>query len=295
MKPFFMIMMGLLLWNIVQAKEVSIPFKDINLRADLQLAEGKKLGDGVILMLHGTLAHNRMEIMSTLAELLNEEGQSTLAINLSYNRDKRDSAMLDCGIEHRHKHTNALEEIGAWVHWLKEQGATQVTLLGHSRGGNQIVWYAKEQDSDLIQQVITIAPATYNKAQRAEDYKKRYETKLMPLYEKASGLLEAGKGDALMQAGFVYCKDAKVSADSFVDYYQDKTQFDTPTLLVDMPKPTLVITGEEDTVVKGLPEALSQLKADNVRHVDIEGADHFFRDLYADSVVEAILEFKSAE
>lgn len=295
MKRLFLMILGLCLWMPLQAKEVTISHNDLNLRANLQLAEGKTLEDGVVLMLHGTLAHNRMEIMSTLAELLNEEGQSTLAINLSYSMDKRDSAMLDCAIEHRHKHTDAMAEVAVWMSWLKEQGAKKVTLLGHSRGGNQIVWYAKEHDNDLIQKVVTIAPATYNKEQRAANYKERYKTELAPLYEKAKALVEAGKGDELMDAGFVYCADAKASAASFVDYYQDNSKFDTPHLLADMPKPTLVVTGEEDTVVKGLPEALSQLKADNVQHVDIEEADHFFRDLYADSVVEAILEFESAK
>lgn len=291
MKRLLVIGLGWLLWTQVQAVEVSIPHHDLSLRADLQLAEDKTIKDGVILMLHGTLAHNRMEIMSTLAELLNEEGQNTLAINLSYGLDRRDSSALDCGIKHRHKHTDAMVEIDTWVKWLKEQGVEKITLLGHSRGGNQMVWYAKEHDSDVIQNVIAIAPSTYTKEQRAENYKKRYDTELNSVYSKAKSLVDEGKDDELLEAGFVYCRDAQVSAASFVDYYQDNQNFHTPALLADMTKPTLVITGSEDTVVKGLPEALKKLEIENVKHIDIEDADHFFRDLHADSVVEAILEF----
>ena len=65
----------------LMAEEVLLKHGEIELRADLNLADDKQLSDGVILMLHGTLAHNRMEIVETVSGLLNDEGYNTLASN----------------------------------------------------------------------------------------------------------------------------------------------------------------------------------------------------------------------
>jgi hypothetical protein len=51
-----------------------------------------------------------------------------------------------------------------------------------------------------------------------------------------------------------------------------------------------VIAGSEDPIATGLPAALAGAAA-NVRVEEIEGADHFFRDLYADELVEIAVEF----
>ena len=56
------------------------------LAADLYPGEG----DTAVLLLHGTLAHNRMEIITTLSTLLSEDfGITVLAPNLSLNDTKR--------------------------------------------------------------------------------------------------------------------------------------------------------------------------------------------------------------
>ncbi len=45
------------------AEEVTLQHKGLTLNANLMLAEDKTLSDGVLLVVHGTLAHNRMEIV----------------------------------------------------------------------------------------------------------------------------------------------------------------------------------------------------------------------------------------
>ncbi|MEZ5535913.1 MAG: hypothetical protein R3F02_09830 [Thiolinea sp.] len=66
-----------LLCGQANADEVLLEHNGIKLRADLNLADEKTLADGVVLMLHGTLAHNRMEIVSTVSELLNDAGYTS--------------------------------------------------------------------------------------------------------------------------------------------------------------------------------------------------------------------------
>ena len=52
----------------LQAKEVTQQFRGLTINANLELADGKTLEDGVVLILHGTMAHNRMEIIDLTRE-----------------------------------------------------------------------------------------------------------------------------------------------------------------------------------------------------------------------------------
>jgi alpha/beta superfamily hydrolase len=56
-------------------------------------------------------------------------------------------------------------------------------------------------------------------------------------------------------------------------------------------KPVLVLFGSEDTAVPSLPAQMTVIRQDNIKYREIDGADHFFRDLYAYDVVDASLEF----
>jgi alpha/beta superfamily hydrolase len=100
------------------------------------------------------------------------------------------------------------------------------------------------------------------------------------------------KPEAVLEyTNFIYCENTKVTAGSFVNYYDYSSNFNTPELLKQTTIPTLVFIGSEDQTVADLPELLSQVTNDKVQTVTIEGADHFFRDLYMDEVIEGTLEF----
>lgn len=279
-------------FTTLQADEVSVKQGDTELRADLTLAEGKTVKDGVILLLHGTLAHNKMEIMQALSDLLKERGYNTLNVNLSYALDKRPSEMLDCTIEHQHKHEDALAELDTWMNWLKTQGASKVAILGHSRGGNQVAWYASEKDSDLLEKVIAVAPATWDAAESAKEYAERYQKPLADIMAEATKLVGESKGATAMDVpGFVYCEKTKAAADSLVSYYQDDERKDTPKLLPKIKKPVLIVMGSADEAVADLPAKLEGVKQDNLTVETVDGADHFFMDLYADEVADKVATF----
>ncbi len=268
------------------AEEVTIPYNNITINGELKLAEDSQLSDGVILITHGTLAHNKMEIISTLQSLLADEGLNSLSINLSLSIDNRHS-MYECSVPHQHKHTDALGEIEAWLTWLTEQGAPAVALLGHSRGGNQSAWFS-DLNPNLVSSQILVAPATWSEDAERASYQERYNKPLEPI------LAQANKADAstwLEHTDFIYCKDSKVLASSFTDYYNSNPKFDTPTLLQTTQVPTLVFSGTEDKVVPELPEKMTAVNNPLVTYVSVEGADHYFRDLYADQIVESIVEF----
>ena len=269
------------------SSEVSIEHNGLTLNGRLELAEGKSAADGVVLITHGTLAHNRMEIVATLQDLLAERGLNSLAVTLGLGIDDR-KGMFDCAATQRHRHSDALDEIGAWLAWLKRRGAEGIALLGHSRGGNQTAWFAAERDQPSIRAVVLVAPMTWSEAAAAERYRARHGKDLAAVLETAR---RAGPDDLLRKVGFLGCPEATVSAADFLGYYAPEPRRDTPSLLPRIAKPTLVVAGSADSVVAGLPERVRGHLDDDTKLVVIEDAGHFFRDFFAEDLADAIKDF----
>ncbi len=266
------------------ADEVSLDYEGITLHASLvTTGDGWQQGP-VVLMTHGTLAHYHMEIMDSLQAVLLARGISSLSINLSLGLSDREG-MYDCKVPHTHEHTDAVSEIGLWQGWLAGQGVERLILLGHSRGGNQTARYALEHDSERLRGVILVAPPTWSEGKHVESYEKRYGKPLAPVLAMAEDLVARGQGETLMQpVDFIYCEQSAATAAAFVSYYRADPHMDTPSLIRQLTKPVLVFAGSEDTVVAGLAEAMEGIDQPNVRFEMIDGADHFFRDLYAEEL-----------
>ena len=274
--------------SVVQADELTLPYKELTLNANLERAADKQLTDGVIIITHGGLAHRGMEAIVYLQELFKERGYTTLAINLSLGLDKR-HGMYDCKVTHRHRNADAADEIGAWVDWLKTQGARRVTLLGHSRGAAQTALYAAEHDSNLLKAVVLMAPATRANTD-ASAYLQRYNTPLAPVLTRAQKLVKNGNGNAVMDhVNLLTCADTSVTAAAFVSYYGPEARVDTPDLIPKLKKPTLVVVAGNDEVVVGLDKKVAPLTdGKRVQMKVVDSADHTFRDLYSDDAVDAI-------
>jgi pimeloyl-ACP methyl ester carboxylesterase len=278
--------------STVHADVVALPYHGMTLNANLVQAGSSWPGGPVILMTHGTLAHRGMEIMSGLQDMFAERGISSLAINLGLGLDNRADAMYDCAVPHTHRHTDAVDEIGAWLDWLKGQGVKKAALLGHSRGGNQVARFAAAHPDPVLQAVFLVAPQTWDKDRQAAEYRKRYHTDLQPLLARAQKMVADGKGASFMDdVGFLYCPHSRVSAASFLSYYAADSDMDTPHLLPRIPVPVTVVTGSEDKVEADVAGKVRPLADD--RHVSlvvIDGADHFFRDLYSEEIADVVAE-----
>jgi pimeloyl-ACP methyl ester carboxylesterase len=274
----------------VAAEEVSVRHKELTLNANLELAANKKLSDGVILITHGGLAHRGMEIIVYLQHLLKEKNYNTLAINLSLGLNDR-RGMYDCSVAHRHRNEDAAEEIGVWLDWLEQRGASHVILLGHSRGGAQTALFAAEHDHPLVKAAVLLAPATRENG--ADGYEQRYGKPLSPLLARAQTLVNANKGNTLLEhVGLLTCGDTSATARSFVSYYAASERLDTPSLLPKFKKPVLVVVAGDDEIVVSLAPKIAPLAdGTRVKTTVIDGADHFFRDLYTDDAVDAMVAF----
>lgn len=279
------------LLNPALAKEVTLPYQGLKLNADLTLAPGKTLADGVILITHGLLAHRDMEMLVAIRNLLRDKAYNTLAINLSLGVDNR-HGMYDCKRTHRHLNDDAAREIGVWVKWLQSQGATRIALLGHSRGGAQTAQYAAEHDSPVVKAVALLAPATAQNTSEAA-YLQRYHKPVAPLLAKARKLVKQGKGNTVLtHTNILSCPNTSVTAAAFLSYYGQANHHDTPSLLPKITKPTLILWGDKDEVVGGLDKKIGPLAdGKRIQFKVINGADHFFLDLYAEDAVDAINAF----
>ena len=269
------------------AAPVRLKDGDRILLGNLAVPEGAALSKGAVLMVHGTLAHMAQETIAGVQQALAERNIPSLAITLSFGESGR-TGMYPCTAVHRHKHSNAVREIALWHAWLTRQGAGKVAVLGHSRGGNQVVNYARAAAPEALAAAVALAPATWSAARADTIYRRRHKRDRLADVEAA-----AASGDALLEGHpFLSCPNAKVQASSFVDYHRDDPSRDTPALLKDYRgAPLLVLAGREDKVVPDLIVRMPAVKNPRVSFAAIAEADHMFLDFFAEDVADRVAEF----
>lgn len=286
---------ALLLAAPLRAEEVQIENQGLDVIGNLELAPGKSLkADGVVLLVHGTLAHHRMEIMSALQELLVERGINSLAITLGLGLNAR-RGLFDCSLEQDHRNEDASVEIGNWVTWLKEQGAASITLAGHGRGGNQVAIFAAKEPDKAVRRLVLIAPLADSTASLEAEFEQRFGRPLAPILAEAEKLVAEEQFNALMvDVPFLNCDRARVTAGAFVNYYGPNQNLYTPSLLPHIKLPAMVAVGDLDPLASELLPAIQGMPgATGINLVTIPGADNFFRDLAAEDLADRINEFLS--
>ena len=289
---FCSLLLGLQL-SIAQAEEVTLKLNDITLNANLEIAEGKKLSDGVVLIMHSFLAHNGMEIIKASQDALLENEQSSLAINLSYGVDNRHGS-YDCMIPISFKLSDAMTELDAWLNWLKSQGVKKSVLMGHSISANQVLIYAVDRNDPAISGLVLLVPNTVGHPSSPERYKTRYGASLEKILDRAKRMIADGKADQLIEnTDFGFCPKSSVTADSFYDFYQQGNKFWTAHLyLPEVKVPTLVIAASMDEVQPDIEKHVTPYVDDKrISLTVIDGAGHFFRDFNIEDAVEKAVEF----
>lgn len=266
--------LAVLIASTVLADEVTIESDSYRLNGDMVIADSQQLEGRVVLIVHGTLGHKDMEVIESLQSVFQESGQSSLAINLSLNMDDREG-FYPCDALHTHEFNDAVDEIETWIRWLTGQGASQIVLLGHSRGANQVVKHVL-QGVRSAQMAILLAPPATN-AVASEGVLQAIDT----------GSID----DTLEGIDFLHCKNASVLASTYLSYYGPAADSDTIPLLQKVTVPTLVLSGSQDEVVPNLASRMSEIENPLVTHIEIYGADHFFRDLFMYDVVDYVIEF----
>ncbi|RXH24865.1 MULTISPECIES: alpha/beta fold hydrolase [Bradyrhizobium] len=248
----------------------------------------------LVVMTHGTLAHKDMEVIQGVAKALEQRGIASLAHTLSLGLDRR-KGMYDCAVRHDHLTDDAVAEIGAWVTRAKDMSRL-VFALGHSRGGNQVARYLAASETPPVAGAVLLAPVTAEaEADLRASYAKTYGKPLDPFLEQATKAVAAGRGGEWMDVpGFIYCRNAVVTARAFASFYAADAGQDTAALVARTKLPVLVFAATKDSVVPDVATAFAPLTGSSGGRVQldtIEDADHFFRDLFAEDVADRIAEF----
>jgi Serine aminopeptidase, S33 len=277
----------------VSAEEVTLEYLGLELTANLETVPGKSLkSDGAVLLVHDTQGHGRMELMAALQDGLHDLGINSLAITLGLGLDKR-RGMFDCGLEQDHRHEDAIDEIAAWVQWLKEKGASSITVAGHGRGANQVALYAINRLDKPVKRVVLIAPLMQTAEKAEAEYRARFGKSLRPELAKAEELVANEEGNQLVEVpGFLNCQHAQVTAGAFADYYGANEKFKTTNLLQSIKLPVLLAVGDADPNLREIQAAEPEFAGlKTVTLAIVPGADQDFRDLGADELAKKIKEF----
>jgi pimeloyl-ACP methyl ester carboxylesterase len=284
--------LGLLVACPAAGEEVALRHGGLTLNGTLELAAGRALADGLVLMVHGTMQHSDFSTLRHFRALLREKGYSTLAVNLALGIDGR-RGMYDCARPSTHGLGDAVPEIGAWLDWLAGRGAKRVVLFGFSRGGHQAAWFAAERDHPSLASLVLLAPINPGELAAAPLYEAQFGKPLQPLLERARALVKSGQGAAVLRnVAFLNCPQTAVSAESFLSYYAPDPALELPALLARVKKPVLVVVAGADQMVRDLDRKLAPLAhGGRVRLAVVPGADHFFRDLFGEDAVDEIARF----
>jgi pimeloyl-ACP methyl ester carboxylesterase len=265
---------------LAAAEPVQIKPSLLRLNGNLEEPDGRKLaGENIVLLLHGMLSHARQETIATLQKNLKERGIASLAITLSLGIDDRQGPRA-CDIVHDYALAGAQREIKLWVEWLNAQRVKSIDILGFSRGGAQVA--AMGPDLPAVRRMVLLAPTFATAPEQAAAYERTYGHPLAPE-------LEAARKQPLQKrtVDFLTCKQAPVLGATFLDAYTELP----PRLAARTGHPTLVVIAGKDEVV---PDLAAKLPSD-VRPVTIDGASHFFPDLYGEEVADVVAKYLKAD
>lgn len=264
--------------SMAQAKEVTLPFNGLTLNANLEIAEDKKITDGVVLIMHSFLAHNGMEIIKASQEAFLENEQNSLAINLSLGVDNR-HGNYDCFIPIRHKLSDSFAELDAWISWLSVKGVKKIVLMGHSISSNQILNYIVKRNNPSVTGLVLLAPNTRGTASSPARYKETYGAVLSEVLKRAKQLIADGKKDQLMkEIDWGFCPKTSVSADAFVAFYQKEKEFWNAHLyLPQVNVPVLIVAASNDEHQPNIDEYVKPyVDGKRIFLTIVEGSGHFF-------------------
>jgi pimeloyl-ACP methyl ester carboxylesterase len=265
---------------LAAAEPVQIKPSLLKLNGNLELPAGDRLeGENVVVIVHGMLSHYGEETVAALQKNLKARGIATLAINLSLGIDDRRGPRA-CNVVHDYALAGARREIRLWLEWLTAQHAKTIDIVGFSRGGAQIAAIGPELPT--VRRMVLMAPAFATAPEQAAAYQRVYGHPLAPE-------LEAARKEPLQKrtVDFLTCKQAPVLGAAFLDAYTEMP----PKLAAKTGHPTLVIVAGKDDMV---PDLATKLPSE-VKPVLIDGASHFFLDLYGEEAADLIVKFLKAD
>lgn len=140
------------------AEEVRLAL-DKNIAANANYIQAED-GKPTIILLHPFLQTYHFNVISSITDLLAEEGYGVLAPTLSLGISDRKQSMA-CEAIHTQTMEDYLPEIDAWIKWLQDRKVTRLIAAGHSTGATTMMMYA-EKHPHVFKKLILISPLHYD-------------------------------------------------------------------------------------------------------------------------------------
>ena len=246
----------------------------------------------IVMILHGTRGHKKLELIDSLTERFSDHNIDALSMNLSYGISNRNDDFLPCDITHTHLNSKSLSELRLWFNFILEKNRyDEIILLGHSRGGLNITQFystLSNENRKKINSIILLAPITDDFSNTIKKIKQNNIIKNI----KDNKIND----EEIIKIDFMSCPDVNVKYQTFKDYiYITKDGTGSKGSLLGLLNQlfieTLVITASNDIITPKTHQRVESINSKKVSIIQIEDADHFFRDLYFDDMFDAILEF----
>ncbi|MEL0280741.1 MAG: alpha/beta hydrolase, partial [Gammaproteobacteria bacterium] len=249
--------------------------------------------DTIFILVHGTRGYKDMEIIKSLSQKIYDYGYSSLSINLSYDIDNRASEFLSCDRVHTHNEHTSIDEIVSWYRYLENQDYKNIYFIGHSRGAFNVIQAMAIINNNNIKAYL-LAPVidTYigTKNYYDQEHNLPYETLIN---NKDEFIIS----DRYPSINFLFCENARVSSSTFrsyLDLSKNQTLYPFTFSIIDLLKDTnsmvTIFSGTDDEILLDSYKKLNQINQPNISHILIDGADHFFIDIYLDDVIDIIFD-----
>lgn len=252
--------------------ELTLPNK---LVARGEFREGEP-GKPAVILMHGFLQTHEFPLIHRLTDSLNSAGYPVLAPTLTLGISHRKQS-LACEALHAHTQDDAVDEIAAWVKWLKERKIRSAVLMGHSFGSMQVLAYAVERRDPIITRVIGVSII-----EGRMHLSSQHNAKLLG---EVRALAAKGGRETVTQP-FSFCKKFRASPRSLLSYLEwspDKivAEINRAPLPV-----TFIMGGQDERLGVGWIDKLAKSRAK--LHI-IKGADHFMDGEYEFDLYDLVI------
>jgi pimeloyl-ACP methyl ester carboxylesterase len=229
-----------------------------------------------VILLHGFLQTHHFPTIHRLVEALSGEGYTVLAPTLTLGVSHR-SQSIACEAIHTHAVAGGVEEINAWVKWLKNRKVKRIILGGHSLGNiYNLAYLAKYPDGQVVKFIgISIIEGQLKAGEHAR-------AGMVKKLRKSVGM-----GDRrIVEDQFSFCQKFRSTPESLLSYMEwgpDKIL----TAVQKSPVPVTMIMGSRDDRLG--KDWLDRLKKTRAKVIVIDGANHFMDGQYEFDLVDLFL------
>lgn len=243
----------------------------------------------VVVMLHGVGGNfYGSSLMDHFASPLREQGMGILRANT---RGHDLVSLAQVGQRFRWEGAafetvgRCTRDIAAWLGFLRERGYPHHIVWGHSLGALKAIYAAAHEPSAVPDAIVALSPPRLSYAAFMHGPERKEFEKTI---ERARDLIRQAKHSELLTVRTPF--PLLISAAAYLDKYGPDEHYNIERFAALVRCPTLYVYGQTElqsgsTAFQGIVESLQSLNYVGPPPVFrvVEGADHFYRDRYAEA------------